>query len=117
MRVFKTKPFERFARKEAIADENLCEAVVRADAGLIDADLGGGVIKQRVARKGGGRSGGYRTVIAYRSGVRSIFDNLNARELQSAANVFLSFGESELDEAVDEKRLIEVECDVEEVPQ
>ena len=46
--------------------ERLCDAIARAERGLVDADLGGGLIKQRVARRGGGRSGGYRTVIAYR---------------------------------------------------
>jgi hypothetical protein len=50
MRVFMTKPFVRFASRERIADEELCEAVRRAERGLIDADLGGGVIKQRLAR-------------------------------------------------------------------
>jgi hypothetical protein len=73
LRVFKTKDFARFARRERIGDEALCAAIDRADRGLIDADLGGGVIKQRVPRKGQGRSGGYRTLIAYRSAVRSVF--------------------------------------------
>lgn len=52
MRVFKTKPFARFASREGITDEELCEAVYQAERGLIDADLGGGVIKQRLAREG-----------------------------------------------------------------
>jgi len=51
----------------------LLEAVIRADRGLIDADLGGGVIKQRVARPGQGRSGGFRTLILFRQGDRAIF--------------------------------------------
>ncbi len=50
MRVFKTKWFRRFARKEKISDEVLCEAIKRASQGLIDADLGHNVIKQRIAR-------------------------------------------------------------------
>lgn len=63
----------RFARRERIRDSSLCEAIRRAERGLIDADLGGGIIKQRVARPGQGRSGGYRTVLAYRSGDRAVF--------------------------------------------
>jgi hypothetical protein len=55
MRVFKTKPFARFASREGLADQELCEAVRRAERGLIDADLGGGVIKQRLAREGQGK--------------------------------------------------------------
>ncbi len=51
----------------------LCEAIERAERGIVDADLGGGVIKQRVARPGQGRSGGYRTLIAFRSETRAVF--------------------------------------------
>ena len=64
MRVFKTRAFARYARREQIDDAALVGAVRRAERGQIDADLGGGVIKQRVARPGAGRSGGFRTVIA-----------------------------------------------------
>jgi hypothetical protein len=73
LRVFKTKWFARFARRERISDASLCAAVRRAERGLLDADLGGGVIKQRVARAGQGRSGGYRVLIAYRARTRSVF--------------------------------------------
>ena len=73
MQVYVTKTFRRFQRKERIGDQALRQAVERAEAGLIDADLGQGLIKQRVARPGKGRSGGYRTIIAYRSGQRAVF--------------------------------------------
>lgn len=73
MRVFKNAWFERFARKQGISDAVLLEAVERAERGLIDADLGGCVIKQRVARPGQGRSGGWRTVILYRAAERAFF--------------------------------------------
>jgi len=73
VRIFMTRPFSRFARRERIADAQLRDAVGRAERGLVDADLGGGVIKQRVARAGQGRSGGYRVLIAYRRTVRSVF--------------------------------------------
>ncbi len=72
-RVFRTKAFGRFQRRERIEDSALCDAVERAERGLVDADLGHGLIKQRVARPGQGRSGGYRTIIAYRSGERAVF--------------------------------------------
>jgi hypothetical protein len=70
LRIFKIRWFQRFARKEGIEDADLCEAVDRAEQGAIDANLGGGLIKQRLARKGGGKRGGYRTIIAYRKGER-----------------------------------------------
>ena len=73
MRVFKAKGFARFARRERVSDVVLCDAVRRAERGLLDADLGGGIIKQRVARPGQGRSGGYRVLIAYRAKTRSAF--------------------------------------------
>ena len=73
MKIFKTRWFARFARQEKIADDGLREAIERAERGLIDADLGGGLIKQRVARQGQGRSGGYRVLVAYRAKDRAVF--------------------------------------------
>ena len=73
MRVFKVKGFACFQRRERIADTLLARAVRAAEDGLIGADLGGGLVKQRVARVGQGKSGGFRTVIAYRRGDRAIF--------------------------------------------
>ncbi|RVL05990.1 type II toxin-antitoxin system RelE/ParE family toxin [Sinorhizobium meliloti] len=73
VRIFKNAWFERFTRKQRIADAALVDAVRRAERGQIDADLGGGVIKQRVARAGQGKSGGYRTVILFRLEQRAFF--------------------------------------------
>jgi len=73
MRIFKTKWLARFARREGIDDRSLREAIERAEQGLIDADLGGGLIKQRVARPGRGRSGGYRMIVGYRVKDRAVF--------------------------------------------
>jgi hypothetical protein len=73
MRVFKTRSVVRFCKSEGITDAQLADAIARAERGLIDAALGGGLIKQRVARKGQGKSGGWRTLIAYRVGERAVF--------------------------------------------
>ena len=73
MRIFKNAWFERFARKQKLDAAALRDAIQRAERGLIDADLGGGVIKQRVARPGQGKSGGYRTIILYRQAHRAFF--------------------------------------------
>ena len=92
MRTFKTKAFARFADREGITDAALCEAVWRAGTGLIDADLGGGVIKQRIARAGRGRSGGFRAIVLFRRYERAFFvygfaksgrENLRRDELQT----------------------------------
>ena len=96
MRIFKTRKFARFARRERISDASLCEAVRRAELGLLDAQLGGGVIKQRVARPGQGRSGGYRVLIAYRPLTLSVFlygfakserDNVDDDELATLRDI------------------------------
>lgn len=73
MRVFKNAWFVRFARREGISNHSLLEAVERAESGLIDAELGAGVIKQRIARRGAGKSGGYRTLVIYRKGDKAFF--------------------------------------------
>jgi hypothetical protein len=72
VRIFKTKAFARFAKREAISDASLVAAIENATRGLIDADLGGGVIKQRVARPGQGKRGGFRMLIGLRSD-RAVF--------------------------------------------
>ena len=73
VRIFKNAWFVQFARKQRITDDVLIEAVARAERGLVDADLGGGVIKQRIARRGQGRSGGYRSIILYLRNERAFF--------------------------------------------
>jgi hypothetical protein len=92
VRLFKTKWFARYARKAGVSDQCLREAIERAERGIIDADLGGGLIKQRVARTGHGRSGGYRMLVAYRAQRRVVFlygfaknekDNIEPDELAS----------------------------------
>jgi hypothetical protein len=73
VRIFKSRWFQRFAKKEGIADAVLREAVARAEKGQLDADLGGEVIKQRIARPGQGKSKGYRTIIFFRRGAKAFF--------------------------------------------
>lgn len=96
MQVYLTKWMARFTRREKIPHADLLEAIGRAERGLIDADLGGGLIKQRIARRGKGRSGGYRTVIAYRRGHRAFFilgfakserDNISPDELGTTRDI------------------------------
>lgn len=62
-RVFKTRPFNRWMRKSRLSDRRLCEAVAEMQRGLIDADLGGHVVKKRVALPGRGKSGSARTLV------------------------------------------------------
>lgn len=122
MRVFRNGWFRKFARKQRISDAALCEAVARAEAGLVDADLGGGLIKQRVAREGGGKSGGYRTLVAFKAETRAVFvfgfaksdqDNVgedDARELKRLAKLVLEFADDEMSRLVDAGKFDEVRC-------
>ncbi len=73
MRIFKTTWFMRFAQKESIADASLQSAVEQIENGQFDANLGGGVYKQRLARFGEGRSSGYRLIVCLKKGARSFF--------------------------------------------
>jgi hypothetical protein len=83
--VYKTKPFARFARKARITDADLSEAARQVNRGVIDADLGGGVIKQRVARAGEGKSGGSRVIVLFRFGGRAVF--VHGFEKKDSANI------------------------------
>jgi hypothetical protein len=120
LRIFVTKWFSRFARKEKIEDGRLREAIDRAEQGSIDADLGGNLIKQRIARVGRGRSGGYRTLIAFHAEARSIFlygfaknnrANIEAADLENLkklASRLLALNDEEIETALAENELMEV---------
>ena len=120
MRVFKTRGFARFAREEMIRDEALAKAIRQAEAGLIDAQLGGGLIKLRIARPGAGKRGGYRTLIAYQAKSRAVFlfgfaknerENIDPDqidELKEFASGFLRQSDSEFDDDIAQGRLQEI---------
>ena len=125
MCIFKIKKFARFAKKAGISDADLVEAARRAERGLIDADLGGGVIKQRIARRGEGRSGGFRTIILIKRGKLAFFvfgfakkdaDNLPDHHLDYAkafAKAVFKFDAAQLKQMVDTGNATEVFYDVE----
>ena len=122
MRVFKTKVFARFADKSGIGDVSLRDAVRNAQRGLIGADLGGGVIKQRIARPGRGKSAGFRTLIVFRAGATAIFvhgfaknemDNIAKHELiaiKKLAAELLAYDDETMERVVASGTLLEVIC-------
>ena len=67
MRIFKTKAFARWARKQKVKDPNLWDSAFEVVSGNHDAELGGNLFKKRVALAGGGKRAGARTIIAYKS--------------------------------------------------
>jgi len=121
MQVYKLKAFARFQRREKIGDGALVRSVRVADEGLIDADLGGGLIKQRVARSGEGKRGGFRTVIAYKRGERAVFlfgfaksdkENLDDDELASwrrIGRIYLGLDDAAMEAAEEAGEVMEVE--------
>jgi hypothetical protein len=123
VRIFKIKTFARFTKRERIADVSLCEAIERAERGLVDADLGGGLIKQRVARTGQGKRGGYRMLIAFRSKLRAVFlfgfakselDNIDDDQLatlRETAALWLAADAQKIEQAIKDGLLIEVRHD------
>lgn len=70
-KIYKSKGFNKLTRKEKIDDETIRTAIEEMESGLIDADLGGHVYKKRIARKGQGKSGGYRTIVIFKKGERA----------------------------------------------
>jgi hypothetical protein len=120
MRIFRTRVFSRFCAVEHIDDPMLRVAAERFLAGYIDADLGGGVYKQRIARANEGRSGGFRVIVAARKADRIVFvfgfaksrrSIVNGRELYALrmiARTLLDIGDADLERALEAGELVEV---------
>lgn len=119
--VYESKPFARFAKKARISDADLWRTATLADMGMIDADLGGGVIKQRIARAGEGKSGGSRTIVLFRKSHRAVYvygfekkdaANIKANELEAfreLAKLVLGYTEGEMAKRVEDGALFRVE--------
>ena len=125
MAVYKTRWFDRWARKQGLTTPSLCAAVHEMTAGLYEADLGGGLLKKRIARPGQGKSGGFRTLVATNKGNRWVFvygfpknerSNIDKDEeeaLKKLAEHLLSLTAQALDEAQRADELMEVDCHAE----
>jgi hypothetical protein len=119
-RVFKTRHFSRWMRKTALTQEALCLAISEMENGLVDADLGGGVVKKRVPLPGRGKSGGARTLLATNRSSLWFFvygfeknerANVNVRELEALKAIaadLLKLSSAELDSLVDSEALQEI---------
>ena len=121
MRIFKTKAFKKETRKASITDLALRTAIDRVESGSIDADLGGGLLKLRIARAGQGKSGGFRTYIAFRKGDLAVFLHCHAKNeygnisdeqkgaLKILAGTFVNLADASIERAVQDGELIRVE--------
>ena len=122
MAIYKTRWFDRWANKQGITAPGLCAAVREMTAELWDADLGGGLLKKRIARAGQGKSGGFRTLVATNKGNRWIFvfgfpknersniDKDEGEALKKLAAHLLSLTTQALVMAQREGELTEVDC-------
>jgi hypothetical protein len=118
--VYKSKPFARFAKKARITDDDLWKAALLANAGVIDANLGGGVIKQRIARAGEGKSGGSRSIILFKKNDRAVYvhgfekkdvANIRPDELEAFrkyAEVYLGYTKAEMVQLIENGALFQV---------
>ncbi len=118
MRILKTRYFAKWMRKSELTDEALIQAVIEMRQGLVDADLGGGLVKKRIGVAGRGKRGGVRTLIATNKDDRWFFvygfeknavDNISSKAvagLQDLALDLLSFDDGQINEAV-QKEVIE----------
>lgn len=123
MRIFKNKAFNKWAAKEGLTDDALRAAVREIERGLVEADLGGHVLKKRVALVGRGKSGGARTLLAYRVEDKAFFvygfaknarSNIKPDELKALkmlAALYLGYSDKELNKAIKDRMLVEVSND------
>jgi hypothetical protein len=118
--IYKTRSFARWVKREGLADRDLCDTVVEMQKGLIDARLGGGLVKKRVARSGHGKRGGYRVILASNFGDRWVFmfgfaknerDNVDDDELRlmkRLASAFLEMDDRMLKQALTSGEILEI---------
>jgi hypothetical protein len=123
MQIFQTKWFAHWASKEGLSSQVLCAAVAEIDQGLVDANLGGHVIKKRVALGGRGKSGGVRTLLAFKINDKAFFmygfaknqqSNITDKELKALkllAAKLLAYDSSQLATAIAAQELYEVRED------
>ena len=119
-RVFKTRTFTRSMKKTGLTDAALCVAVQEMCEGLIDADLGGSIVKKRVALPGYGKRGGARTIVAtkmagrwfflfgFSKNERSNIDKDELRALQEVAAELLGFDDQQLTTALNAGEIVEI---------
>lgn len=120
MRILKTSGFSKFTQSENITDATLLHAAKELEDGLVGAPLGSSVHKKRIANPGKGKSGGFRTIIAFRKKDRVIFiqgyaksqvSTLKPKELKAvrkAAKEMLNWSDKEVDKLVEQDVLREI---------
>ena len=118
--MFKDLGFDDWADDEAVTDAMLMAAAHEIDSGLIDAHLGGYLLKKRVAAPGRGKSRSYRVMVAWKQGERLFFlhgfaksekDNITRKEkaaLTRLAEVYMGYDDAALAEIVADGDVLEI---------
>jgi hypothetical protein len=73
MNAFESRWFKRWSKKNGLKKADLLDALERMINGSGVVNLGGNIYKIRVAKNGQGRSGGFRTILIFKKGKRSLF--------------------------------------------
>jgi len=120
MRIFKYRTFEKWAKKQGLADEDLKKAMLEIENGLMDANLGGNVYKKRISRQGQGKSAAYRTLLLMKRGDKVIFahgfakgekDNISKTELEGfkiMAEALLNLSDTQIQTLINNQHLTEL---------
>jgi len=122
VRVLKDVEFHNWAIEYGVTDEMLCVAAKEIEDGLVDARLGGFLLKKRVAAPGRGKSGSYRTIVGHRQADRLIFvhgfakneaDNIKKSEktaLRKLCDIYMGADDKRLAEMIGKNAILEIEC-------
>ncbi len=120
MKIYKTRLFSKWQKKERLSDIALCTAAREVIDGLVEADLGGGLFKKRISKSGMGKSGGYRTILAtqvkgviffifgFAKNERANISNAEKQTFIEVAAKLLAFSSEETNQLISEQKLFEV---------
>jgi hypothetical protein len=123
MKIFKNAWFTKYAKREKLSDKSLVQAINDIRNGIVSADLGGNLLKQRIAKQGKGKSGGYRTIIAFKREDKAFFlygfaknqqDNLEQdalKSLKDLAKQLLVLDDNQINRLLENGILTEVDYD------
>ena len=122
MNVYLSKAFTRLARREGLTDVHICQAVAEMNTGMIDANLGAGLFKKRIAMPGQGKRGSWRALLGVQAGKKAFFlylfpknsrDNIEDDEIKALKRLtryYLTLKPSEIKTALQCGELNEVNC-------
>ncbi len=122
MNIYLSKAFTRLARRDGLTDVHICQAIGEMNEGLIDADLGAGLFKKRIAMPGQGKRGGWRSLLGFQAGNKAFFlylfpksrrENIDTTEMKALKRLtkyYLTLKPAEIKASLQCGELREVNC-------